>query len=193
MLLSASQIRERLSSCITPFYPDKVSVGATGLPALSYGVGHAGYDLQLGPRAKVLRTDYSTPLNPRAINPKGMRDEHFVIIEAQNGSGEHFFSVKPRQLFLGVSLEYIEMPSNLMGIVLGKSTYARAGLVVNATPIEPGWKGYLTLELVNTTHLPLMVYANEGIAQVLFLECGETEGYKGKYQHQPAEPVVGRV
>lgn len=193
MILNDHEIRKRLSSRITPFSSGKVStLGA--MSVLSFGTGGHGYDLRLGTTAKVLREDYSTPLSRQVIDPKRIGDADFVTVHPETAQGDSYFIVNPGQLFLGVSIEYIHMPDDIMGVVVGKSTYARAGLAVNATPIEAGWKGYLTLELANTTNLPIRVYAGEGIAQVLFF-AGDAAviAYEGKYQSQPEEPVPGRV
>jgi len=124
---------------------------------VSYGLGSAGYDVRLGDEFLVFTNTY-----PALVDPKQMDERAFV---RQNGPEV----IVPRNSFvLATTLEYLRMPEDILGIVLGKSTYARCGPIVNATPLEAGWEGTITLEISNTTPLPARLYAGEGIAQILF-------------------------
>lgn len=174
------------SDIFTPFVAEKVRK-VNGQSVISFGLGSFGYDLQLADEFKmfypqhgddeIFFEDETRPiLDPKNVNPadwyeyKGGR----VVIPAG-----HFV--------LGRSTEYIKMPDNCVGLCLGKSTYARVGLSVNITPLEPGWHGYLAIEIHNNSAYPAVVYAGEGIAQVLIFE-GEIPrngyGQDGKYQNQ---------
>jgi dCTP deaminase len=137
---------------IEPFVDHLVRDGV-----ISYGLGSAGYDVRLGEEFLVFANTY-----PTLVDPKRMDERAFV---RQNGPE---VIVPPNSFVLAATLEYLRMPEDVLGIVLGKSTYARCGLVVNATPLEPSWEGAITLEISNTTPLPARLYAGEGIAQILF-------------------------
>ena len=145
---------------------------------ISYGLSSYGYDLRIGNRFKVFTNVYNS-----VVDPKNFREDSFVDIEADS------CIIPPNSFALAVSIEYFRVPRNILTICLGKSTYARCGIIVNVTPFEPEWEGYVTIEISNTTPLPAIVYANEGIAQVLFLEANhvcETSyaDKKGKYMKQ---------
>ena len=145
---------------------------------VSYGLSSYGYDLRIGNRFKVFTNVYNS-----VVDPKNFREDSFVDIEADS------CIIPPNSFALAVSIEYFRVPRNILTICLGKSTYARCGIIVNVTPFEPEWEGYVTIEISNTTPLPAIVYANEGIAQVLFLEANhvcETSyaDKKGKYMNQ---------
>ncbi len=145
---------------------------------VSYGLSSYGYDLRIGNRFKVFTNVYNS-----VVDPKNFREDSFVDIEADS------CIIPPNSFALAVSIEYFRVPRNILTICLGKSTYARCGIIVNVTPFEPEWEGYVTIEISNTTPLPAIVYANEGIAQVLFLEANhvcETSyaDKKGKYMKQ---------
>jgi dCTP deaminase len=157
---------------ITPF------AEASDTPGIvSYGLSSFGYDMRLAPVFKGLHQAYRGVLDCKNLDPK-------LFWEVEG----NYCDVPPNSILLGVSVESFRIPRNLAVTVLGKSTYARCGLVVNVTPMEPEWVGQLTLELSNTTPLPIRVYANEGIAQALFLAGEEPErsyaDKKGKYQYQ---------
>jgi len=147
---------------------------------VSYGVSSFGYDTRLGDEFKIF-----TPTVAGAfplIDPKQPDDRYYV-----NHKGD-FAIIPPNSFLLGHTVEYFQIPEDVLVICLGKSTYARCGLIVNVTPLEPGWRGQITIEISNTTPLPAKVYANEGIAQLLFLR-GERPllTYKdkaGKYMDQ---------
>ena len=145
---------------------------------VSYGLSSYGYDLRIGNRFKVFTNVYNS-----VVDPKNFREDSFVDIEADS------CIIPPNSFALAVSIEYFRVPRNILTICLGKSTYARCGIIVNVTPFEPECEGYVTIEISNTTPLPAIVYANEGIAQVLFLEANhvcETSyaDKKGKYMKQ---------
>lgn len=141
---------------IEPFVDHLVRDGV-----VSYGLGSAGYDCRLGNAFLVFTNTY-----PAVVDPKRMDERAFV---RQTGPE---VIVPPNSFILAATLEYLRIPEDVLGIVLGKSTYARCGLVVNATPLEPGWCGTITLEISNTTPLPARLYAGEGIAQILFFRLG---------------------
>ena len=145
---------------------------------ISYGLSSYGYDVRIGREFKVF-----TNVNNSIVDPKAFRDDAFVDLETD------VCVVPPNSFALGRTIEYFRIPEDVITICLGKRTYARCGIIVNVTPFEPGWEGFVTLEISNTTPLPARVYAGEGIAQVLFLrgeERCETSyaDRAGKYQGQ---------
>lgn len=129
---------------------------------VSYGLSSYGYDLRVSNRFKVF-----TNVHNSIVDPKNFQENSFVDIETD------VCIVPPNSFALAVSVEYFKIPRNVLTICLGKSTYARCGIIVNVTPFEPEWEGYVTLEISNTTPLPAKIYANEGLAQVLFFESDE--------------------
>jgi len=168
---------------IEPFVDGQVGEGV-----ISYGVSSYGYDLRVADEYKIFTNAYSTMVDPKKFDPKSFVDVH--------GQGECI--VPPNSFALARSIEYLRIPRNVLTVCLSKSTYARCGIVVNVTPFEPGWEGYVTLEISNTTPLPARIYSNEGICQVLFLEGDEPcetsyADRKGKYQNQPALITLPRV
>lgn len=145
---------------------------------ISFGVGSYGYDMRLGEDFRIFMNNGAFFIDPKNIDPSGFTEF----------SGE-VCTIPPNSFALGTSLEYFRIPRDVLAICFGKSTYARCGLVVNVTPLEPEWEGHVTIAISNTTPLPARVYANEGIAQVVFLQAAELCGtsYKdkaGKYQAQ---------
>jgi dCTP deaminase len=164
---------------------------------ISYGQSSYGYDIRLSPEEfYVFRP--GLPTAKETIDPKDF-DREILHSAKRNGGldGELSFVMPPYSYALGVSLEHFKMPANVTGIALGKSTYARAGLITNLTPLEAGWVGHLTLEFANPTPRPLRLYANEGIAQILFFE-GEPclvnyASRNGKYQGQDHKVVLAQV
>jgi dCTP deaminase len=145
---------------------------------ISFGVSSYGYDMRIADEFKIFTNTYSA-----IVDPKKMVNESYVDFKGD------VCVIPPNSFVLGRSVEYFRIPREVLTICLGKSTYARCGLIVNVTPFEPEWQGYVTLEISNTTPLPARIYANEGIAQVLFLEADEVceRSYadrKGKYQAQ---------
>jgi dCTP deaminase len=145
---------------------------------ISYGLSSYGYDLRIADSFKIFTNVYNTVVDPKAFDPRS-----FVDVQSDT------CVIPPNSFALGRSVEYFRIPRNVMTICLGKSTYARCGIIVNVTPFEPEWEGFVTLEISNTTPLPAKIYANEGIAQVLFFESDETcavsyADRQGKYQAQ---------
>ena len=158
---------------IEPFVDDQVRQGV-----ISYGVSSYGYDVRVGDEFKVFTNVYNTVVDPKNFDPKS-----FVDIKAD------VCIIPPNSFALARTIEYFRIPRNTLTVCLGKSTYARCGIIVNVTPFEPEWEGHVTLEISNTTPLPAKIYANEGIAQVLFFQSDEpcAKSYKdkkGKYQAQ---------
>lgn len=158
---------------IEPFEDKQVRNGV-----ISYGVSSYGYDLRVASEFKIFTNVFGAVVDPKQFDPKSMVD--FV--------GE-VCVVPPNSFALARSVEYFRIPRQVLTVCLGKSTYARCGIIVNVTPFEPQWEGYVTLEISNTTPLPAKIYANEGLAQVLFFEADEEcetsyADKKGKYQKQ---------
>jgi dCTP deaminase len=145
---------------------------------ISYGVSSYGYDIRVADDFKIF-----TNVNNAIVDPKNFDPKSFVDYRGET------CLIPPNSFALARSVEYIRMPRNVLGVVLGKSSYARTGIVTNFTPLEPEWEGHITIEISNTTPLPARIYANEGIAQVLFFESDEEPEVsyadkKGKYQGQ---------
>jgi dCTP deaminase len=162
---------------IEPFEPGQVKE-IDGRRVVSYGTSSYGYDVRCADEFKLFTNVYSA-----MVDPKKFDDKSFVDMK-----GDHVI-IPPNSFALARTVEYFRIPRNVMTICLGKSTYARCGIIVNVTPFEPEWEGYVTLEFSNTTPMPAKIYANEGVAQVLFFEADEIceVSYKdrgGKYQGQ---------
>lgn len=158
---------------IEPFIDTQVRDGV-----ISYGVSSYGYDFRISDEFKVF-----TNTNPSIIDPKNMDTRTMTEFKGD------VCIIPPNSFVLGKSVEYFRIPRSVLTICFGKSTYARCGILVNVTPFEPEWEGYVTVEISNTTPLPAKIYAGEGLAQVLFFEADEvcTISYadkKGKYQKQ---------
>jgi dCTP deaminase len=158
---------------IEPFEEKQVRAGL-----ISYGLSSYGYDIRIADAFKIFTNVFNTVVDPKAFDPRSFVDYH----------GETCV-IPPNSFALGRSIEYFRIPRDVMTICVGKSTYARCGIITNVTPFEPEWEGYVTLEISNTTPLPAKIYANEGIAQVLFFESDETcavsyADRQGKYQAQ---------
>jgi len=162
---------------IEPFEPEQVKHNAKGR-VVSYGTSSYGYDVRCANEFKVF-----TNINSAIVDPKAFDNNSFVDIESD------VCIIPPNSFALARTVEYFRIPRNVLTICLGKSTYARCGIIVNVTPLEPEWEGHVTLEFSNTTNLPAKIYAHEGIAQMLFLESDEVcavsyKDRKGKYQGQ---------
>ena len=145
---------------------------------ISYGVSSYGYDIRIADEFKIFTNVNSTIVDPKNMDPGSMVDFKGPVA-----------IIPPNSFALGRTIEYFRIPRNVLTICLGKSTYARCGIITNVTPFEPEWEGFVTLEISNTTPLPARVYSNEGIAQVLFFESDEEceTSYRdkaGKYQGQ---------
>lgn len=163
---------------IEPFEPGQIRQDAAGRRVLSYGTSSYGYDVRCGRTFKVF-----TNINSAVVDPKHFNAASFVTIESD------VCVIPPNSFALAHTIEYFRIPRNVLTICVGKSTYARCGIIVNVTPLEPEWEGQVTLEFSNTTNLPAKIYAGEGVAQMLFLESDEAcqVSYKdraGKYQGQ---------
>lgn len=190
MILNDDQIRGYCENAeapmISPFASHQVRQGPTGAAAISSGLSSYGYDITLAASGiEIFRYQRS---NDPIIDPKHF-DKRVLSPDAAitDGTGTYYI-LEPSDYALGVSVETFDIPDNVLGICYCKSTYARCGLMVNTTPLEPGWRGQLVLELANLTDLPLKVYANEGIAQVVFF-TGDVPSITyadraGKYQDQ---------
>lgn len=145
---------------------------------ISYGVSSYGYDVRCADEFKIF-----TNINSAIVDPKAFDANSFVDVKAD------VCIIPPNSFVLARTIEYFRIPRNILTICLGKSTYARCGIIVNVTPLEPEWEGHVTLEFSNTTPLPAKIYANEGVAQIIFLEANEVcatsyRDRKGKYQGQ---------
>ncbi len=162
---------------IVPFEPGQIRESANG-KVISYGTSSYGYDIRCSNEFKIF-----TNINSAVVDPKQFDENSFVDFVGD------VCIIPPNSFALARTIEYFRIPRNVLTICLGKSTYARCGIIVNVTPFEPEWEGYVTLEFSNTTPLPAKIYANEGIAQVLFFESDEPceTSYRdrnGKYQGQ---------
>lgn len=176
MILPDHQIQSLVEQhdMIEPFVADQQREDV-----ISYGLSSFGYDMRVAGEFRVFTPNiWNSVVDPKRIDERAMVeyevDDHILI--------------PPNSYVLGRSMEYFRMPPDVLGVVLGKSTYARSGIIVNVTPLEPGWEGHVTIEIGNATPLPAKVYANEGIAQVIFLK-GEAPAVsyadkEGKYQKQ---------
>ena len=145
---------------------------------ISYGLSSYGYDMRVADEYKIF-----TNVRSAIVDPKAFSDDSFVDYQGE------ICVIPPNSFVLARSMEYFRIPRSILTLCVGKSTYARCGLIVNVTPLEPEWEGYVTLEISNTTPMPARVYSNEGIAQVIFLEADEDcevsyADKRGKYQRQ---------
>ena len=162
---------------IEPFEPSQIRE-RSGRRVISYGTSSYGYDIRCANEFKVF-----TNINSAIVDPKAFDDTSFVDVNAD------VCIIPPNSFALARTVEYLRIPRGILTVCLGKSTYARCGIIVNVTPLEPEWEGHVTLEFSNTTPLPAKVYANEGVAQVIFFESDEVceISYRdrgGKYMRQ---------
>ena len=163
---------------IQPFSENQIRLDDQGNKLISYGVSSYGYDVRCSNEFKVF-----TNIHSAIVDPKSFDEKSFVDIESD------VCVIPPNSFALARTVEYFKIPRNVLTICLGKSTYARCGIIVNVTPLEPEWEGHVTLEFSNTTNLPAKIYAGEGVAQMLFFESDEEceTSYKdrgGRYQGQ---------
>src|SRR5438552_4445020 len=181
-ILSDKEVRRLATEkrMIEPFVERQVRQVDNGQRAISYGLSSYGYDLRVADEFKVFSNVFNTVVDPKNFDAKS-----FVDLQTE------ICSVPPNSFALARSIEYFRIPRDILTICIGKSTYARCGIIVNVTPFEPEWEGHVTLEISNTTPLPARIYANEGICQVLFFEadaddiCETSYADKaGKYQRQ---------
>ena len=162
---------------IEPFEKSQVRE-SNGSKVISYGTSSYGYDVRCSNQFKIFTNVHST-----TVDPKNFDNKSFIDIES-----DHCI-IPPNSFALASTVEYFRIPRSILTVCLGKSTYARCGIIVNVTPLEPEWEGHVTLEFSNTTTLPAKIYANEGVAQMLFYESDEVcdvsyKDRKGKYQGQ---------
>ena len=162
---------------IEPYVPHQIS-SVEEKRIVSYGTSSYGYDVRCSTEFKIF-----TNINAAVVDPKAFDDSSFIEFEGD------VCIIPPNSFVLAGTIEYFRIPRNILTICVGKSTYARCGIIVNVTPFEPEWEGYVTLEFSNTTPLPAKIYANEGVAQVIFFESEEEceisyKDRKGKYQGQ---------
>ena len=163
---------------IEPFEPGMVRENAAGQKAISFGTSSYGYDVRVADEFKIF-----TNINSTIVDPKDFDQRNFVDFKGP------VCIIPPNSFALARTVEYFRIPRDVLTICLGKSTYARCGIIVNVTPLEPEWEGHVTLEFSNTTPLPARIYANEGVAQMLFIGADEVcqTSYKdrgGKYMGQ---------
>jgi dCTP deaminase len=175
MVLSDKEIKEYVKKyrMIEPFQSSQVKKGV-----ISFGLSSYGYDFRLADEFKIFTNVYSATVDPKNFVKKAFIDFKGKVC-----------IIPPNSFVLGRSLEYFRIPRDVIGICLGKSTYARCGIIVNVTPLEPEWEGYVTVEISNTTPLPAKIYAGEGICQVIFVKGSQIcqvsyKDKKGKYQKQ---------
>ncbi len=158
---------------INPYSEKQVNAGV-----ISYGISSYGYDLRVADEFKIF-----TNVNSTIVDPKNFDERSFVTVNADVAI------IPPNSFALARSVEYFKIPRDVLTVCVGKSTYARCGIIVNVTPFEPEWEGFVTLEISNTTPLPAKIYANEGLCQILFFQSDEVcetsyKDRKGKYQAQ---------
>jgi len=163
---------------ISPFVDRQVKKFDNNQTVVSYGLSSYGYDLRVAQEFKIFTNIYNS-----IVDPKNFNDEAFVE------KSTDMCIIPPNSFALARSVEYFKIPRDILTICLGKSTYARCGIIVNVTPFEPEWEGFVTIEISNTTPLPAKIYANEGIAQVIFFQAQETcevsyADRNGKYMKQ---------
>lgn len=177
---------------ITPFEPILIRKSEQ-FPVISFGLSSFGYDIRLSARDfRIFRHIPGTVVDPKNFNPENLEET-----KLQNDTNGSYFILPAHSYGLGVALERLEIPDNITVICIGKSTYARCGIIANVTPAEAAWRGYLTLELSNASSADCRIYANEGIVQLMFLE-GEPcrvsyQARQGKYQDQPDEVTLAKV
>lgn len=197
MLLTDSQIGKLAENDLfLPYVGEKRRIHEDGTKAISYGLSQAGYDIRLSPDQflvfdkKEVRGKSKPFLDPKLSD--ATIPYQAPLVHGVEGS---CFILPPHSFGLGVSLELISMPTNIIGICDGKSTYARCGIIVNVTPIEPGWSGHLTMHIANPTAFPARIYANEGIVQIMLIQLSESvnEAYSGHYQNQGAKVQLAAV
>jgi len=178
-VLCDTQIQELVG--IEPFEPARKRAGT-----VSFGVSSYGYDVRVGTRFKIFTNAVTGGV--AVVDPKDFRDDLFLSVDTAETGLDHIV-IPPNSFALAETVEVLRIPRDTIGVCVGKSTYARCGIIVNVTPLEPEWRGKVTLEISNTTPLPAKIYANEGIAQILFLAaervCETSYADKrGKYQDQ---------
>jgi dCTP deaminase len=181
MILTDKQIKElciKDNPMVYPFIDEQVTKDDDGLKVLSYGLSSAGYDVRLSDEFKVF-----TNINNVIIDPLDFNDQSLVSVK------KDICIIPPNSYVLGRTIETFDLPKNILALCVGKSTLARCGLIINNTCINPGFRGQVVIEIANCTSLPIKIYANQGIAQLLFFRSSEDcetsyKDKKGKYQDQ---------
>lgn len=194
MIKNDKWIREQAASgMITPFLPELVRNHQEGYPMISAGTSSYGYDIRLSPKEFLIFQHIpGTVVNPKRFNPANL-----VSVDLHQDADGQFFILPAHSYGLGVAVEHLQVPANILVLATGKSTYARCGIISCVTPAEPGWRGHLTLEFSNSSDADCRMYVNEGVIQLLFLE-GEPcevnyESRSGKYQQQPEQVVLAKA
>jgi len=193
MLLNDATITQLANAgMISPFIPELIRQ-VYGEPQISYGLSSFGYDLRLSPNDfRIFRHVPGVIVNPKNFSPANL--ESSTLFEDHFGA---YFILPAHSYGLGVALERLDIPDNITAICMGKSTYARCGIIANITPAESGWRGHLTLEFSNSSSADCRIYANEGVVQLLFLEgekCNTSYAKRlGKYQDQGESVVLAKV
>jgi dCTP deaminase len=177
-IVTLQQLAGKVSGANRSFEAGQVREPEAGRKVISYGTSSYGYDVRCSDEFKIF-----TNVHSATVDPKHFDEKSFVDIKSD------VCIIPPNSFALARTVEYFRIPRNVLTICLGKSTYARCGIIVNVTPLEPEWEGHVTLEFSNTTNLPAKIYANEGVAQMLFFESDEVceVSYRdrgGKYQGQ---------
>jgi dCTP deaminase len=179
-VLCDTQIRE-----LIPIEPFEENIKRPG--KVSFGVSSYGYDVRVGTHFKIF-TNVSPTGGQAIVDPKKFTDDSFISVDT-SATGKDHVIIPPNSFALAETVETFSIPRDVLAICVGKSTYARCGIIVNVTPLEPEWRGKVTIEISNTTPLPAKIYANEGIAQMIFLRADRVcqtsyADKKGKYQDQ---------
>ena len=179
---------------ISPFC-DHLVREVSGRKVISYGLSSYGYDIRLSPEDfRIFRHIPGTVIDPKNFNPNNLEP---AKLHSDNSESGNYFVLPAHSYGLGVATEKLQVPNNVTVICIGKSTYARCGVIANVTPAEAGWRGYLTLEFSNSSSADCRIYANEGIIQLLFLKgepCAITYAARqGKYQNQPQSITIAKV
>lgn len=187
-LLNDLQIQKLAENDILfPFVGEKQRSLGDGTSAISFGLSQAGYDIRLSAGEFLV-------FNETILDAKSMSNGQKATLHGDATSASQWYILPPHCHGLGTSLELISMPNDIFAFGQGKSTYARCGLISNITPLEPGWSGHLTMCFVNPTPFPIKLYANEGIAQLVFFAIEEVgRAYEGAYQHQGAKVKLAAV
>ncbi len=202
MPLSDNEIFERCQSdtlsrqMIEPFKSRQQTKTDFGDPCISYGLSSYGYDIRVGGNFKVFTNVFGGIIDPKNVEPNIFVDRTIGTGTIQNG--RNYIDIPANSFALAASFEQFVIPRDILVICLGKSTYARCGIITNVTPLEPEWEGFITLEISNTTPVPARIYAYEGICQLIFLRADEIcrDSYadkKGKYQGQDQEVTLPKV
>ncbi len=180
---------------IEPFTPSLVNVSVSGERLLSYGLSSFGYDIRLSEREFwIFKHIPGTVVDPKNFNPDNLERAE---LHTDAETGAQFFILPANSYGLGVSVEHLKIPNNISCLAIGKSTYARCGIIANTTPAEPGWQGHLTLEFSNSSKADCRIYALEGVVQLLFFEgepCAIDYSQRaGKYQDQTEQVTVAKA